>query len=107
MYAIIEDGGRQYKVEEGQEIVVDYRDAHKGDELTFNRVLAISSDDGFQLGKPTIDQANVVAEIVGVKQADKLVVQKIRRRKNYRRKTGHRQIHTTVRISKIDAGASK
>ena len=82
MYAIIEDGGRQYRVEEGQEIQVDYREVAKGEEITFDRVLAISGDDGLRLD-------------------DKIYVQKLRRRKNSRRRTGHRQMHTAVRIEKI------
>ncbi len=103
MYAIIADGGRQYKVEEGQELDLDYRDLHKGDELKFDRVLAIAKDDGFQLGSPLVASASVTAEVIGVKQGEKLVVQKFRRRKNSRRKTGHRQLHTRVRISKIQS----
>ncbi len=103
MYAIIADGGRQYKVEEGQQLDMDYRDVKKGDEITFERVLAVSGDDGLTLGKPTVDGAKVTAEVVGVRQGEKLIVQKLRRRKNSRRKTGHRQLHTQVRISKIES----
>ncbi len=103
MYAIIADGGRQYKVEEGQQLDMDYRDVKKGDEITFERVLAVSGDDGLKLGKPTVDGAKVTAEVVGVRQGEKLIVQKLRRRKNSRRKTGHRQLHTQVRISKIES----
>jgi len=103
MYAIIGDGGRQYKVEEGQELNVDFRDVHVGDEVKFDRVLAISSGDKLNLGKPTVDGASVTAEVVGVKQAEKIIVQKLRKRKNSRRKTGHRQLHTRVRIGKIES----
>lgn len=101
MYAIMADGGRQYKIEEGQELDVDYRGVQKGDELTFDRILAVSNGDSFQLGKPTVDGASVTAEVIGTKQGDKLTVQKFRRRKNSKRKTGHRQLYTRVRISKI------
>jgi large subunit ribosomal protein L21 len=101
MYAIIADGGRQYRVEEGQEVVIDYRDVAKGDQIQFDRVLAVSTADGFQIGKPTLAGATVMAEVVGAMQGEKLIVQKFRRRKHSRRRTGHRQIHTTVRISKI------
>jgi len=104
MYAIIVDGGRQYKVEEGQELDVDYRDLPKGEELTFDRVLALSGDDGVQLGQPTLDGASVTAEVLGPANGPKLTVQKLRRRKNSRRRTGHRQLYTKVRINKI-AGA--
>jgi large subunit ribosomal protein L21 len=102
MYAIIEDGGRQIRVEEGQEIEVDYREASRGDQLTFDRVLACRADDGFKVGQPTLEAATVTGEVLGVKFGPKIVVQKFRRRKNYRRKTGHRQLYTRVRIDKID-----
>jgi large subunit ribosomal protein L21 len=101
MYAIIEDGGRQFKVEEGQEIEVDFRDVSSGDELTFDRVLALRDDDGLQIGRPTLDAATVTAEVLGPQQGPKLAVQKFRRRKTYRRRTGHRQLYTRVKISKI------
>lgn len=103
MYAIIADGGRQYRVEEGQELEVDYRET-SSDTLTFDRVLAVSGDDGLKLGKPTVDGASVTAEVIGPVKGEKLFVQKLRRRKNSRRRTGHRQIHTKVRISSISAG---
>jgi large subunit ribosomal protein L21 len=101
MYAIVKDGSRQIKVEEGQEVSLDYRSAKAGDEITLDRVLVISDDDGTQLGQPTLDGASVTAEVVGTTQGPKLVVQKFRRRKNSRRKTGHRQLYTKVKINKI------
>ncbi len=104
MYAIIADGGRQYKVEQGQELEIDYRDASKGDELTFDQVLAVSGDDGLKLGKPTVAGATVTAEVIGPTKGDKIYVQKLRRRKNSRRRTGHRQLYTKVRVSAISAG---
>ncbi|HEY1603763.1 MAG TPA: 50S ribosomal protein L21 [Pirellulales bacterium] len=104
MYAIIVDGGRQYKVHEGLEFELDYREASAGDELRFDQVLAFGDDSGTKIGQPTLAGAAVVAEVVGVSQGPKLVVQKMRRRKNSRRKTGHRQLHTKVRVSKILVG---
>ena len=101
MYAIIADSGRQYKVEEGQELDVDYRDASKGDEIRFEKVLAVSGDDGLKVGTPEVGGAVVTGEVVGVNMGPKLIVQKLRRRKNSRRKTGHRQMYTRVRIDKI------
>lgn len=102
MYAIIADGGHQYKVEEGQELTIDFRDMAAGEKLTFEKVLAVSDGDGdLKLGTPMVDGANVQAEVVGVEKGEKLVVQKIRRRKNSRRKTGHRSIYTLVKIAKI------
>ncbi len=104
MYAIIEDGGRQFKVEEGQELEIDFRDIAGGEEAKFDRVLAYRDDDGMRLGQPLIEGASVSAEVLGASQGPKLVVQKIRRRKNFRRKTGHRQLHTRVKIGKIVVG---
>lgn len=103
MYAIIKDGGRQYKVEEGQELDIDYRDVTSGDTVTFESVLAAGEGEGLKIGRPTLDGATVTAEVITATQGEKLVVQKLRRRKNSRRKTGHRQLYTRVRIGKIDA----
>ena len=65
MYAIIADGGRQYKVEEGQEVEVDYREVPPGEQLTFDKVLAVSAEDGLKLGQPNVAGATVTAEVVG------------------------------------------
>lgn len=101
MYAIIVDGGHQYKVEEGQTLEIDFREAAPGSELVFDRVLAVSSGDKFQLGQPVVAGAKVTASVVGESKGDKLVVQKFRRRKNMRRRTGHRQKYIVVKITKI------
>lgn len=103
MYAIISDGGRQYTVREGEQLKVDYRDAEAGTSINFERVLAISNDSGLTLGTPTVDGATVSAEVLGPEMGPKITVQKFRRRKNSRRKTGHRQVYTRVRIDKIQA----
>jgi large subunit ribosomal protein L21 len=104
MYAIIEDGHRQMKVEEGQELDIDYRDLQAGDEVKFERVLAFRDDNGLRIGRPTLEAAVVTAKVLSLVQGPKLVVQKFRRRKNYRRRTGHRQLHTRVVIEKISVG---
>jgi large subunit ribosomal protein L21 len=104
MYAIIVDGGRQYKVTEGQELVIDYRDASSGDAVQFDHVVAYSNGTKLKLGEPTVGGAKVTAKVLGVLQGPKLTVQKFRRRKTYRRKTGHRQLYTKVQIEKITAG---
>jgi large subunit ribosomal protein L21 len=104
MYAIIADGGRQYRVEEGQELVLDLKQASSGDEVTFDQVLAVSAEDGLKLGRPTVPGASVTGTVVAITQGEKIYVQKLRRRKNSRRRTGHRQMHTKVRIEKITAG---
>ena len=101
MYAIIVDGGRQYRVQPGMEVDIDYRDVPKDDTITFEKVLAISGDDGMKLGAPTVAGATVTASVLGPKQDKKIYVQKFRRRKHHKSRTGHRQLHTTVRIEKI------
>lgn len=101
MYAIISDGSHQYKVEEGQEVVVDYRDVPIGEKVTFDSVLAIGGEGDAKLGSPLLKGATVAAEVLGPEKGEKLVVQKLRRRKNFRRKTGCRQVFTRVRIGKI------
>jgi large subunit ribosomal protein L21 len=104
MYAIISEDGRQFKVEEGQELDIDYRDVSVGDQVKFDRVLACRSDAEFKVGQPVLEGASVTAEVLAVVQGPKLVVQKARRRKTYRRKTGHRQLYTRVKIGKIEIG---
>jgi large subunit ribosomal protein L21 len=102
MYAIISEGGHQLRVEEGQEVDIDLRDAIVGDQVKFDRVLACRNGDEFKVGQPLLEGASVTAEVLSVIQGPKLVVQKARRRKNSRRKTGHRQLYTRVKISKIE-----
>ncbi len=102
MYAIISDSGRQIKVEQGQELLVDYRDVPAGEKITFDRVMAVSDGSGdLKLGAPLVSGASVVAEVIGPEKGPKLVVQKLRRRKNFRKKTGHRSVCTKIRISSI------
>ena len=101
MYAIISDGGRQFKVEEGQEVEIDLRQAAVGAEIKFDRVLAFSDGSSYKLGVPLLEGASVVGQVTGTTKGPKLVVQKFRRRKNSRRRTGHRQHYTTVKIGSI------
>lgn len=101
MYAIIADGGRQYKVEEGQVIELDYREAAQGDELKFEQVLCLSDGSTVKLGKPNVAGAVVSAEVLSHEQGDKIYIQKFRRRKNFRKRTGHRQMYVKVRIKSI------
>jgi large subunit ribosomal protein L21 len=105
MYAIIEDGQHQLKVEEGQQLDIDFRDLPVGQEVKFERVLAFRDDEGMKIGRPSVEGASVTAKVVAsVVQGPKLVVQKFRRRKNMRRRTGHRQMYTRVVIEKIAIG---
>jgi large subunit ribosomal protein L21 len=102
MYAIIEDSGQQFKVEEGQELEIDYRLLPAGDEIKFDRVLALRDDQGLRIGQPMLESVAVSAEVLGPEQGPKLLLNKYRRRKNFRRKAGHRQLYTRVRIKKIE-----
>ena len=102
MYAIIEDSGQQFKVTEGQELDIDYRDVSRGGEVVFDRVLAYRDDEAFKVGRPILESATVTAEVLGQAQGPKLTVQKLRRRKNYRLKNGHRQLYTKIKVNKID-----
>ena len=101
MYAIIEDSGQQFRVVEGQELEIDYRDVAAGSEIKFDRVLAVSGDSGLRLGKPTLQGVVVSAKVLGAEMGEKVHIQKFRKRKNSRRRTGHRQIYTRVQIAKI------
>jgi large subunit ribosomal protein L21 len=100
MYAVFEDGSRQYRVSEGEVVEVDYREAEVGTRLEFQRVLLCKGSDDLQIGRPTIAGARVVAEVVD-HPSTKLYIQHFRRRKNYRRLRGHRQYSTAVQIRSI------
>src|SRR5436190_16241131 len=101
MYAIISDGSRQHRVEEGQEVLIPYRDAPAGEKITFDRVLAVGGEGDAKLGSPLVAGAYVAADVVGPERGEKVVIQKMRRRKNFVRKTGERAVFTRVRIGKI------
>lgn len=103
MYAIFVDGGKQYKAEPGKEIDIDYRDLPAGESIEFEKVLAVGGDEGFKVGTPTVGGASVKASVLGPKQGEKVYIQKFRRRKNSKRRTGHRQLFTRVRIESIDS----
>jgi large subunit ribosomal protein L21 len=100
MYVVFEDGSRQYRVQEGDVVKLDYREADVGASLEFNRILLAHSDNATTIGQPVIDGARVVAEVVD-HPSTKLYIQHFRRRKNYRRLKGHRQPYTSVRIRQI------
>ena len=100
-YAVIVDGGRQYTVQEGQELEIDFRHVPAGSELVFDEVLAVSRAGKLSLGTPKVKGATVKAKVLGTEQGEKIYVQKFARRKNYRRRTGHRSLHTRVKIGSI------
>jgi len=103
MYAVIETGGKQYKVSEGDVIFVEKLGVEEGEAVTFDKVLIIGNDENVTIGAPTVEGATVEAKVVKNGKAKKIYVFKMKRKKNYRRKKGHRQPFTKVEISKINA----
>lgn len=102
MYAVIQTGGKQYKVTEGEILKVEKLDGVAGETLTIDKVLMIKDDNGTRIGSPTVQNARVVAEVIEQGRNKKVVVYKYKRRKNYRRKQGHRQAFTRIKIEKIE-----
>lgn len=102
MYAIIETGGKQIKVEEGQEVFVELLDAEVGDTVTFDKVLLVGGED-VKVGAPLVEGATVTGKVEKHGRSKKIVVYKFKAKKNYRRKQGHRQPYTKVTIEKINA----
>jgi large subunit ribosomal protein L21 len=105
MYAVIQTGGKQYRVEPGKTVVVEKLDGDEGAPVVFDQVLLVSSGDGgsVSIGKPIVAGAKVTGSIVEQGRGEKLVVFKFRRRKNYVRKNGHRQDYTAVKIAEIQS----
>ncbi len=103
MYAIIETGGKQYKVEAGDVVFVEKLDAEADSEITFDKVIAIGSDDGIKVGAPYVDGATVAAKVLKNGKAKKITVMTYKPKKNEKRKLGHRQPYTKVEIAAINA----
>lgn len=104
MYAIIRTGDKQFRAEPGMTLRIPSLDAEVGEKVTFDEVLVASSDSGVAVGAPTVEGAQVLGEVIGHGRDKKVIIFKWKRRKNYRRKKGHRQGFTEVRISEIRAG---
>lgn len=102
MYAVIRTGGKQYRVSEGERLRVEKLDGQVGESLQFDQVLMLGGEK-VQIGKPLISGAKVTAEIIAQDRAKKIIVYKYRRRKNYRRKAGHRQPFTELKVTAIKA----
>lgn len=100
MYAVFEDGSRQYKVSEGEVVRVDYRDVEVGSRVEFGRVLLFNGNGDLQIGRPALEGARILGEVVD-HPSTKTYIQKFRKRKNYRRLRGHRQPFTAVRVRSI------
>lgn len=103
MYAVIKTGGKQYRVEQGATLAIERLDGDTGAEVSFDEVLLVGSDSATTIGRPLVQGASVKATIVEQGRAKKVIIFKFRRRKNYKRKKGHRQYFTRVRIDSIAA----
>ena len=100
MYAIIKTGGKQYTVQVGDEIFVEKLDVEAGEKVDFTSVLAVSTEEGLQLGD-AVANAKVVASVVKNGKAPKVIIFKFKAKKDYRKKQGHRQPYTKVKIESI------
>jgi large subunit ribosomal protein L21 len=104
VYAIIRDRGMQYRVEKGQVVNIDLLvDAEPGTQIELGEVLLIGDGEAVQVGAPLVSGAVVKAEVLGVKKGEKIIVFRYRNKKRYRRRTGHRQRYTEIKISDIVA----
>ncbi len=102
-FAVIRTGGKQYRVTPNAVLTVEKLEAEPGATITFHDVLALGTDAGVQIGAPTVPGARVTATVVEQNRGDKVIIFKKRRRQNSRRKNGHRQHQTVLRISEIAA----
>ena len=103
MYAVIKTGGKQYKVAAGEKLKIEQIPADIGSEITLDQVLAISNGDTFKFGAPLVDGAKVQATVVAHGRHDKVKIFKMRRRKHYQKRQGHRQNYTELQIISINA----
>lgn len=101
MYAVIETGGKQYRVQEGDVLFVEKLDAVEGDTINFDKVLLMSKDGDLVAGKPYVENAKVEASVLEQGKTKKIIVFKYKAKKNYRKKQGHRQPFTKVKVGKI------
>lgn len=105
MYAIVEINGQQFKVEQGKKLFVNHiREAKEGETVEFDKVLLVDKEGSVQIGAPTVEGAKVVCEVVNpLVKGDKIIVFKMKRRKDYRKKNGHRAQFTEVKIKEVIA----
>lgn len=103
MYAIIETGGKQYRVSEGDTLYIEKLPAQAGETVEIDRVLALVDGDNLKIGSPVVEGARVVLKVVRHGRGKKIIVFKFKAKKNYRRKQGHRQAFTQVTVEKIEA----
>ncbi|MGI6706397.1 MAG: 50S ribosomal protein L21 [Clostridia bacterium] len=102
MYAVIQTGGKQYRVQEGDILFIEKLSAAEGDTVEFDDVLMVSDENGIKVGTPTVEGAKVEAKVLAHGKGKKIIVFKYKPKKNYRRKQGHRQPYSKVEIVKIN-----
>ena len=107
MYAIIESCGKQYKVTEGDIVFFEKLDAEEGEKITFDKVILVSEEGKVQIGNPYVKNVKVEGKVVSHGKGKKIIVFKMKPKKNYRRKQGHRQPYTKVEITSIKTANSK
>lgn len=101
MYAVIETGGKQYRVQEGDTIFVEKLNNSEGEKVNFDRVLFVSKEDDVKVGKPYVEGAKVEGTVLEQGKGKKVIIFKYKPKKDYRKKQGHRQPYTKVKIEKI------
>ena len=101
MYAVVATGGKQYKIKEGETLRIEKVEGNVGDAFAFDKVLLVADEDKLTIGQPAVDGASVGAHIVEQGKSKKILVFKYKRRKRYRKKQGHRQPFTAVKIDSI------
>jgi large subunit ribosomal protein L21 len=103
MYAVIKTGGKQYKVSEGDFISIELLDTEAGATVTFNEVLMVAKDGDVRVGRPFLENARVTGEVINLGKGPKITIFKHKRRKGFRKKTGHRQPVVNLKIKEISA----
>ena len=106
MYAIIETGGKQYRVQEGDVITVEKLDVNARDKVELDKVLVLSDDNGLKVGTPYVEGAKVIAEAVENGKGKKVIIFKYKAKKDYRKKQGHRQPYTMIEIKSLGGKAT-
>ena len=101
MYAVIKTGGKQHRVSEGEVLSIEMIEGNRGDSVVFDQVLMVAKEGDIRVGTPLVEGAKVVGEIVAQVKSAKVTVFKMKRRKGYAKKTGHRQQLTSMRIKEI------
>ncbi len=107
MYAIIESCGKQYKVAQGDVVFFEKLDVEEGNSIKFDKVILVSNEENVQVGNPYVKGVTVEGKVISHGKGKKIIVFKMKPKKNYRRKQGHRQPYTKVEITKISTGTIK